>query len=100
MSVYPSDLHYLDLVEQVDLRRKFADGTLAPAQRQSLGQFMTPAPIARFMASLFTDLSEAVSLLDPGADVGSLTSAVVDRAIHPALCRSLIDFCAVWYHQS
>ena len=56
MSVYPSDLHYLDLVEQVDLRRKFADGTLAPAQRQSLGQFMTPAPIARFMASLFTGL--------------------------------------------
>ena len=80
MSVYPSDLHYLDLVEQVDLRRKFADGTLAPAQRQSLGQFMTPAPISRFMASLFTDLSEAVSLLDPGAGVGSLTSAFVARA--------------------
>ena len=52
---------------------------------------MTPAPIARFMASLFTNFAGEVALLDPGAGVGSLTSAFVERAIRPeAGCRSLL----------
>lgn len=52
---------------------------------------MTPAPIARFMASLFTNFAGEVALLDPGAGVGSLTSAFVERATRPeAGCRSLL----------
>lgn len=56
---------------------------LDPRRRSDLGQYMTPAPIARFMASLFESVSGDVRLLDPGAGVGSLTAAVVER-----LCAS------------
>ncbi len=42
---------------------------------------MTSAPIARFMASLFSALQQReIRLLDPGAGVGSLTAAFVQRA--------------------
>jgi adenine-specific DNA-methyltransferase len=45
-----------------------------------LGQFMTPAPIAKFMASLF-ELSnlKTCKLLDAGAGVGALSTAFLDR---------------------
>ena len=46
-----------------------------------MGQFMTPAPVARFMASLFQSTSGDIRLLDPGAGVGSLTAAFVDRVL-------------------
>lgn len=52
---------------------------LDPRRRSDLGQYMTPAPIARFMASLFSDVSGDIRLLDPGAGVGSLTAAFVER---------------------
>ncbi len=52
---------------------------LDPHRRSDLGQYMTPAPIARFMASLFSDVSGDIRLLDPGAGVGSLTAAFVER---------------------
>ncbi len=47
---------------------------------------MTSAPIAEFMASLFAPLSHrTIRLLDPGAGVGSLTAAFVQRA-----CREIV----------
>ena len=52
---------------------------LDPGRRSDLGQDMTPAPIARFMARLFVDVSGDIRLLDPGAGVGSLTAAFVER---------------------
>ena len=53
---------------------------LDPENRAHLGQYMTPAPVARFMASLFTDpAGRDCHLLDAGAGVGSLTAAFVDR---------------------
>ena len=54
----------------------------APRQRQEeLGQFLTPAPVAAFMASLFGPLPETVRLLDAGAGAGALTAAFVSRLI-------------------
>ena len=53
---------------------------LAPARRAALGQFMTPTPVAEFMASLFARLPPHVRLLDAGAGVGALTAAFVHRA--------------------
>jgi adenine-specific DNA-methyltransferase len=42
---------------------------------------MTAAPIATFMASLFSNLEQReIHLLDPGAGVGSLSAAFVQRA--------------------
>lgn len=66
-----------DLVEQVDILRVEANRQLDNRRRSELGQFMTPAPIARLMASMLACASPDVHLLDAGAGVGSLLSAVV-----------------------
>ncbi|MEZ4767123.1 MAG: Eco57I restriction-modification methylase domain-containing protein [Caldilineales bacterium] len=48
--------------------------------KAELGQFMTPAPVADFMASMFAPTrADVIRLLDPGAGVGSLTAAFVQR---------------------
>lgn len=65
--------------ETAEFYRVDASLKLDPQKRSVLGQYMTPAPIGRFMASLFENVSGAVRLLDPGAGVGSLTAAFVER---------------------
>lgn len=50
-------------------------------QRSELGQFLTPAPVARLMARQFNNLSGHINLLDPGAGVGTLTAAVIERLL-------------------
>jgi adenine-specific DNA-methyltransferase len=65
------------LEEQVDLLRLEASGRYEREAREDLGQFFTPLPTARLMASLFGDLPDDVRLLDAGAGVGSLTAAWV-----------------------
>lgn len=67
---------------------------LDPRRRSDLGQYMTPAPIARFMASLFVDVSGDIRLLDPGAGVGSLTAAFVERISAAAKKPAAIDLVA------
>ncbi|MDL5047296.1 Eco57I restriction-modification methylase domain-containing protein [Oscillatoria amoena NRMC-F 0135] len=64
---------------EVDQVRQTANGLLHPKRKAELGQFMTPAPIAQFMASLFSERRGAVRLLDAGAGVGSLTAAFIER---------------------
>ncbi len=48
-------------------------------RKQELGQFLTPDPIASFMASLFASDPVEVRLLDAGAGAGALTAALVRR---------------------
>ena len=64
----------------IDQVRREASSLLDSQRRSDLGQYMTPSPIAAFMASLFTYKSQA-RLLDAGAGVGSLTSAFLDKAL-------------------
>ena len=59
----------------IDATRLEATKLLDPSRRSSLGQFMTPTVIADYMASLFTNWSDPIRLLDPGAGIGSLTEA-------------------------
>lgn len=47
--------------------------------KAALGQFMTPASVAGFMASLFPDTSGSRRLLDAGAGLGALVCAALDR---------------------
>jgi adenine-specific DNA-methyltransferase len=49
------------------------------AQQSLLGQFMTPRPVAKFMAGLFTPSAHAIRLLDAGAGRGALTTAFIER---------------------
>lgn len=63
----------------IETVRRSATLALDPSKRSALGQFMTPWPVARFMASLFTMKAQRASLLDAGAGVGSLSAAFTDR---------------------
>jgi len=49
--------------------------------RDRLGQFLTPRPIAELMAGFFGIERKRVRILDPGAGVGGLTAALVERLI-------------------
>ncbi|MFC1591640.1 BsuBI/PstI family type II restriction endonuclease [Thermodesulfobacteriota bacterium] len=68
------------IVETSDIFRRDVSPKLDPKKRSKLGQFFTPATIARFMASLFNKTKDgSIRLLDPGAGVGSLTAAFVEE---------------------
>ena len=67
------------LAERVDLYRVDACRNLDSERRSQMGQFFTPPPVARFMASLFGDSSQEIRLLDAGAGVGTLTAAFVEE---------------------
>ncbi len=69
------------LLDQVEAIRLAANGALDNSRRGQLGQFMTPPPVARLMASMFDDLNGDIHLLDAGAGVGSLTAALVEEGI-------------------
>lgn len=64
---------------QIDDLRRSATEQLDPQRRAEMGQFMTPSPIAEFMASLFRHWPAKSSVLDPGAGIGSLTRAFIER---------------------
>ncbi len=68
------------LLEQVDRLRLDACRRLDPSRRSQLGQFLTPPPVARFMARLFAPFPRKVRALDAGAGVGTLFSAMVAEA--------------------
>jgi predicted RNA methylase len=72
----------------LDAVRAEANRALNPSTKGSLGQFMTPSNVARFMAGLFTrwDLP-ALRLLDAGAGVGSLTAAFLDTWLRSGKSR-------------
>lgn len=74
----------LNLLSLADASRKVANGKLKVETKSAFGQYMTPASVASFMASLFPDTSEKnITILDPGAGVGSLTSAFIEH-----LCKT------------
>ncbi|WP_244968856.1 BsuBI/PstI family type II restriction endonuclease [Rosenbergiella collisarenosi] len=70
----------MQMLEVADKNRKLANEVLDKKNKSALGQFMTPAPICLFLASLFDSIERHVKLLDPGAGVGSLTAAFIERA--------------------
>jgi adenine-specific DNA-methyltransferase len=63
----------------VDHLRLEANSHLDPERKAKFGQFMTPASVARFMASLFSNVTGPVNLLDAGAGIGSLTAAFIGQ---------------------
>ncbi|HEY1351807.1 MAG TPA: Eco57I restriction-modification methylase domain-containing protein [Ktedonobacteraceae bacterium] len=66
-----------DILAQVDLLRCTAGQKQGKERKAALGQFLTPAPIARLMASLLTLSAPTLHILDAGAGVGSLFAACV-----------------------
>ena len=70
------------LLDRIDFFRFDAGRKLDPARKSALGQFLTPLPVARLMASMLTCKRSAVRILDAGAGVGTLFTAAVAE-----LCR-------------
>lgn len=79
------------LVSAVEAARREVSARLDPARRALLGQFLTPGPIAAFMARMFEGKKQVIRLLDPGAGVGSLGAVFVaemcGRPIRPQEIR-------------
>jgi adenine-specific DNA-methyltransferase len=65
------------LLRVLDDVRKDAAARLDPRSRAQMGQFLTPSPIATFMAEMFRCRKSEVRILDPGAGAGSLCAALV-----------------------
>lgn len=65
----------MSLLEEADLVRIRASNSLPLDSVGEFGQFFTPSPICAYMASLFSDLSGDIHLLDPGFGSGSLTAS-------------------------
>jgi adenine-specific DNA-methyltransferase len=83
----------------VEQARVEANQRLNPARKAELGQFMTPASVAAFMAGLFSERKGDVLLLDAGAGVGSLTDAFINRwgSRHVNVCAYEVDPTMVSY---
>src|SRR5436309_1648130 len=69
------------LVEAIDLDRLALSQELDPSRRAELGQFLTPAEIARQLAAMLSPLTGDVRILDPGAGIGTLGAAVIARLL-------------------
>jgi adenine-specific DNA-methyltransferase len=73
-------LYTTSTYSDLDVTRREVSKTLDPDRRSEFGQFMTPNSIASFMSSLFT-YNRNIKLLDPGAGIGSLTSAFLESSL-------------------
>ncbi len=63
----------------IETRRRAATQPLDAHHRSQFGQYFTPEPVAQFMASLIKrpKSSKRLSVLDPGAGIGSLSAALL-----------------------
>ena len=69
----------MDLTTRVDATRVEVSAAFERSSRSDLGQFLTPAAVARLMASMIGRLPRVARILEPGAGVGSLVAAAVEE---------------------
>ena len=67
------------LAETLEEERLTHAANTAIEHKTCLGQYFTPYPIARFMASLFPVTDQKIRLLDPGAGIGALSCTFLER---------------------
>src|SRR5690606_34125092 len=60
-------------------QRREVHGATPRAHKSAMGQFMTNASVATFMAGMFEPRDGEFRLLDAGAGLGALTCATLDR---------------------
>lgn len=76
----------LELSTTLDIVRSSLNNSTCRNERSKIGQFFTPAKIARYMASLFEQIGTEVRILDPGAGTGVLFATYVEALVsrkHP-----------------
>ncbi len=69
------------LQNQVDLIREHSNALLDESTRGKMGQYMTSNAVAKILARQFNNLDGELSIIDAGAGVGSLTTALIARSI-------------------
>lgn len=57
--------------------------------RQQHGQFLTPAPLARFMAQHAGALPDGAHILDPAVGSATLLCAIIEQVVAAGTCREL-----------
>ncbi len=67
------------IAEKIETERVIHVSDTTKWHKESLGQYFTPYPVAKFMASLFPKTNTAIKLLDPGAGIGTLSCAFLER---------------------
>jgi adenine-specific DNA-methyltransferase len=88
---------YLDEAER---NRRILSPLLPARQRSQLGQFMSPASVARFMAAMFpASTSGHCELLDAGAGMGALSCAFLDRWLAGGIEFSTVNVTAVEFDE-
>jgi len=83
------------LLSSIEAARRDASLRLDPRRRALMGQFLTPASVATFMAEMFECKKPVVRILDPGAGPGALSAAFVlamSRRPHPPSAISLTAY--------
>lgn len=81
-------------IKTVDQLRLEVSAKSARAHKSKFGQFMTPSSTATFMAGLFAEFHGDCRLLDPGAGIGSLSSAFLERCAAEDIGFESIDVTA------
>lgn len=72
----------MKLLVQAEMRRKIAQPEHEIVRETKLGQFFTPAAVAKLLADLpRIPEQDDISILDPGAGTGMLTAALIDRLL-------------------
>ncbi|HET6674572.1 MAG TPA: Eco57I restriction-modification methylase domain-containing protein [Nitrospiraceae bacterium] len=79
------------MLTEIDRIRLRVSAETEAKKKSQFGQYLTPFSIAKFMANLFTKNAFPVCrLLDPGAGIGSLTGAFLERFINGGFdCNSV-----------
>ncbi len=70
------------LLSSIEAARRDAPIRLDTRRRALMGQFLTPASVATFMAGMIECTKPVVRVLDPGAGLGSLSAAFVAAMCH------------------
>ena len=71
-------------LKDIDMLRAKRIATVADSHKTTFGQYLTPAGIAEFMASLlerYETKENVISLLDPGAGLGILFSSFLEKKL-------------------
>ena len=76
--------------EYADRVGRWYASTVTEPHKKKYGQYLTPIPVADFLASLLDSKGPAVRILDPGAGTGVLACALCEKlSSHPVKPRAI-----------
>ena len=77
----PSLINPPSFLDQLNSIRTEAQKLLDKVHQSDLGQFFTPPSIAKLMAEMFINIPLTINLVDPGAGVGTLSAAFIEKVV-------------------